>query len=301
VGPAPIETGTEDRGRLDGADPDAVSERALDRGLNQVGSLGSGNHFLEVQAVEQITDPATAAEWGVAEGLLAVTIHCGSRGLGHQVCTDHVKGMQKAMGRYSIAVPDRQLACVPVRSPEGERYMGAMAAAANYARANRQVLAEQARQAFAEVYGDVKVRLLYDVSHNMAKLEEHDVDGAQRLLCVHRKGATRAFAGQPVIIPGSMGTASWLLVGTPNEAFASTAHGAGRALSRKAARKTAPGKQVRQVLEAQGIAIRAKAVGDLAEEAPEAYKDVDEVVRVCEAAGLSRRVARLVPVGVVKG
>jgi tRNA-splicing ligase RtcB (3'-phosphate/5'-hydroxy nucleic acid ligase) len=292
---------TEDRGRLDDADPEAVSERALDRGLNQVGSLGSGNHFLELQVVEQLADPETANEWGLREGLLAVTIHCGSRGLGHQVCTDHVKGMQKAMDRYGIAVPDRQLACVPVRSPEGERYLQAMAASANYARANRQVLAEQARRAFAEVYGGVELRLLYDVSHNMAKLEEHDVDGAQRLLCVHRKGATRAFDGQPVIIPGSMGTASWLLAGTSNEAFASTAHGAGRALSRKAARKTAPGREVRKALETRGINVRAKAVGDLAEEAPEAYKDVDEVVRVCEAAGLSRRVARLLPVGVVKG
>jgi tRNA-splicing ligase RtcB (3'-phosphate/5'-hydroxy nucleic acid ligase) len=292
---------TEDGGRLADADPDAVSDKAVDRGLNQVGSLGSGNHFLEVQAVERILDEETAASFGLREGLVVVTIHCGSRGLGHQVCTDHVKGMQKAMARYDITVPDRQLACVPVRSPEGESYFGAMAAAANYARANRQVLAEQTRRAFAETFGAVELRLLYDVSHNMAKLEEHESNGQRRLLCVHRKGATLATPGQPVIIPGSMGTASWILAGEDNEAFASTAHGAGRALSRKAARKAAPGRTIQSELEGRGIKVRAKAVGDLAEESPEAYKDVDEVVRVCEAAGLSRRVARLVPLGVVKG
>jgi tRNA-splicing ligase RtcB (3'-phosphate/5'-hydroxy nucleic acid ligase) len=255
-----------------------------------------------VQAVDAIFDEAAARAFGIDRGQLTVSIHCGSRGLGHQVCTDHVRTMQQAMQRYGIKVPDRQLACVPVQSREGERYLAAMAASANYARANRQVLAEAARDAFAAALGVRDVRLVFDVSHNMAKLERHRLDGGdERLLCVHRKGATRAFDGQPVIIPGSMGTASWLLAGTSNEAFASTAHGAGRALSRKAARKTAPGREVRKTLETRGITVRAKAVGDLAEEAPEAYKDVDEVVRVCEAAGLSRRVARLLPVGVVKG
>lgn len=305
---------TEDHGRLDGADPDRVSDKAVSRGLKQLGSLGAGNHFLEVQAVERVLDADAATAFGLEVGQLVVQIHCGSRGLGHQVCTDHVRGMQKTMDRYGIAVPDRQLACVPVRSPEGEAYLGAMAASANYARANRQVLAEAARDAFGSALGTRDLRLVYDVSHNMAKLERHRVDGRDRLLCVHRKGATLALppgderlpagyrqAGQPVAVPGSMGTGSWLLAGVGTEAFSSTCHGAGRATSRAGAKKTWRGSALREELARQGVAVRASSGPGLAEEAPGAYKDVDEVVRVCEAAGLSRRVARLRPLGVVKG
>ncbi|HWB72189.1 MAG TPA: RtcB family protein [Egibacteraceae bacterium] len=305
---------TEDRGRLADADPDAVSDKALRRGLKQVGSLGGGNHFLEVQVVDRVVDDAAADAFGVQQAQLVVTIHCGSRGLGHQVCTDHVRAMQAAMQRYSITVPDKQLACAPVRSPEGQDYLGAMAAAANYGRANRQVLAEATRDAFDAVFGSRALRLLYDVSHNMAKLEDHDVEGRQRTLCVHRKGATLALppghpdlpeafrdSGQPVVVPGSMGTASWLLAGAGGEAFASTCHGAGRAKSRSGAKKEVWGETLREELEAQGIVVRALSDPGLAEEAPVAYKDVDEVVRVCERAGVSRRVARLRPLGVVKG
>ncbi len=322
---------TEDEGRLDDADPDQVSEKALRRGQDQVGSLGGGNHFLEVQAVEQILDEAAAAAFGLFEGQVAVTIHCGSRGLGHQVCSDHVRSMQQAMSRYGIEVSDKQLACAPIDSPEGEAYMGAMAAAANYGRANRQVLAEAARDAFGHAFGTRDLRLLYDVSHNMAKLERHplgDGEGGapeedERLLCVHRKGATLAFppghdqlhsdfadVGQPVIVPGSMGTSSWILAGGAGpdaaesagaEAFHSTCHGAGRAKSRAGAKRAFHGATLREELGGQGIDVRSLDDPGLAEEAPGAYKDVDEVVRVCEVAGLSRRVARLRPLGVVKG
>jgi tRNA-splicing ligase RtcB (3'-phosphate/5'-hydroxy nucleic acid ligase) len=306
---------TEDRGRLAGADPEEVSDKAVKRGLAQLGSLGAGNHFLEVQAVDAVYDEDAARAFGVAEGQLTVSIHCGSRGLGHQVCTDHVRTMQQTMTRYGITVPDRQLACVPVRSREGERYLAAMAASANYARANRQVLAEAARDAFAAALGVRDVRLVFDVSHNMAKLERHRLDGGdERLLCVHRKGATLALppghpdvaddlaeAGQPVIVPGSMGTASWLLAGDRGLAFASTCHGAGRAKSRKQAKKAFRGDTLKRELGERGIQVRALSDPGVAEEAPDAYKDVDEVVRVCEQAGLSRRVARLVPLGVVKG
>lgn len=300
----------EDFGVLSGADPRQVGDRARKRGAAQLGSLGAGNHFLEVQAVDAIHAPEVAAAWGLAEGALTVQIHCGSRGLGHQVCSDHVKRMQKAMDRYSIDVPDRQLACAPVDSPEGQAYLGGMAAAANYARANRLVLAQAARDAFAMALGVTDVRLLYDVSHNMAKVERHD----GRALCVHRKGATLALppgsdalasefaeTGQPVAVPGSMGTSSWLLAGVGTEAFSSTCHGAGRAKSRSGAKKTWRGERLRDELAERGIAVRALSNPGLAEEAPGAYKDVDEVVRVCEAVGLSRRVARLRPVGVVKG
>ncbi|MGH3666378.1 MAG: RtcB family protein [Egibacteraceae bacterium] len=305
---------TEDGGRLPDADPTQVSEKARRRGLQQVGSLGAGNHFLEVQAVDGVLDEAAARAFGVDEGQLLVTIHCGSRGLGHQICSDHVRAMQAALPRHGISLPDRQLACAPVRSAEGEAYLAAMAAAANYGRANRQVLAEAARDAFGDALGTRDLRLVYDVSHNMAKLERHPVDGEERLLCVHRKGATLALppghrdlaadlrdSGQPVIVPGSMATASWLLAGSAGAAFASTCHGAGRARSRTAARKAVHGATLRQQMTEAGIAVRAASDRGLAEEAPTAYKDVDEVVRVCEAAGLSRRVARLLPLGVVKG
>jgi tRNA-splicing ligase RtcB (3'-phosphate/5'-hydroxy nucleic acid ligase) len=305
----------EDGGVLAGADPAAVSDRALARGLHQVGSLGSGNHFLEVQVVDEILDPDAATAFGLHVGQVCVMIHSGSRGLGHQVCTDHVARMESAMARYGIEVPDRQLACVPVRSPEGEAYLSAMAAAANYGRANRQLLSVAARAAFGQVVGTDQLELLYDVSHNLAKLETHDVEGRSRLLCVHRKGATRALppghrdlpadlagVGQPVLVPGSMGTASYVLVGEAGGgAFHSTCHGAGRAMSRTAARKRISGATLRRELATAGIEVRAGSNRGLAEEAPFSYKDVDAVVETVERAGLARRVARLVPIGVVKG
>ena len=305
----------EDQGIVGDADPDAVGERALQRGLRQVGSLGSGNHFLEVQVVDAVSDPAVAARLGLEPGRVCVMIHCGSRGLGHQICTDHVKVMGSAMAQYGITVPDRQLACAPVTSPEGRAYLGAMAAAANYGRANRQLLTEATRDAFAAATGDRRIDLLYDVSHNLAKIERHTIDGAPRELCVHRKGATLALppghpdlsgdlaeVGQPVLVPGSMGTASHVLVGVAGGgAFYSTCHGAGRVLSRHAARRKIGGRALRAELEAAGIAVRPGALAGLAEEAPFAYKDVDEVVDTCERAGLGRKVARLRPLGVVKG
>jgi tRNA-splicing ligase RtcB len=282
--------------------------------LGQVGSLGSGNHFLEVQAVEEVYDEAVAAAFGLRVGQICVMIHCGSRGLGHQICTDHVRIMEGVMARYGIAVPDRQLACAPVSSPEGGAYLGAMAAATNYARANRQLLTEAARRVFERITHR-GLDLVYDVSHNIAKIETHAVDGTQRRLCVHRKGATRALppghpdlpadlrqVGQPVLIPGSMGTPSYVLTGTAHApAFASTCHGAGRARSRHQAAKSVRGKDLRRRLEAEDIAVRGASMRGLAEETPEAYKDITEVIRVVEDAGLSRRVARLVPVGAVKG
>jgi tRNA-splicing ligase RtcB (3'-phosphate/5'-hydroxy nucleic acid ligase) len=305
----------EDGGVYGGADPSQVSERALARGLGQVGSLGSGNHFLEVQAVDEIYDDEVASAFGLARSQVCVMIHCGSRGLGHQICSDHVRTMLAAMSRYGISVPDPQLACAPVRSAEGQAYLGAMAAAANYGRANRQALSAAVRAAFRETMGTSDLELLYDVSHNLAKLEYHELEGHRRLLCVHRKGATRALPplhpelpedlrpyGQPVLVPGSMGTSSYVLVGChPGDAFSSACHGAGRRLSRHAAVRQVHGSELRDQLEARGIAVRARSVRGLAEEAPLAYKDVDEVVATCEHAGLARRVARLRPVGVVKG
>lgn len=305
----------EDGGVLPGADPSAVSERALNRGLNQVGSLGSGNHFLEVQVVDRIYDPACAEGFGLHLSQICVMIHCGSRGLGHQICSDHVRAMFAAMRRYGITVPDAQLACAPVESSEGHAYLSAMAAAANYGRANRQALSYVTRRAFASAVGTGKLALVYDVSHNLAKLERHIVGGQPRLLCVHRKGATRALPpghpdlpadlqamGQPVLVPGSMGTASYVLVGEdPGGAFHSACHGAGRTMSRHAAVRAFKGDQLRRELEAAGVVVRAPSARGLAEEAPTAYKNIDEVVATCERAGLARRVARLRPVGVVKG
>ncbi len=309
----------EERGTSPGADPKAISQKALDRGGGQLGSLGAGNHFLEIQLVDRIEDATAAEVFGLATGMVVVMIHCGSRGLGHQTCTDQLRLMGAAMGRHGISVPDRQLACVPVRSAEGEEYLGAMAAAANFAWANRHVLAHEARGAFATAFGTKRertgMRLVFDVAHNLAKLEHHDVAGRRRELCVHRKGATRAFGpghpdlpedlrpvGQPVLIPGSMGTASWVLAGTgANPAFDSAAHGAGRLMSRKAAKRQESGQEVRRGLEAEGISVRPGSVKLLSEEAPYAYKDVDEVVDVCHRAGLATKVARLVPIGVVKG
>jgi tRNA-splicing ligase RtcB len=303
---------SEDGGGVEVLDVEGVSRRALERGLNQLGSLGSGNHFLEVQRVARVMDSRVAAAFGLAEGMITVMIHTGSRGLGHQICSDALSVMQSAMARYGIEVPDRQLACVPVRSNEGSSYLNMMAAAANYGRANRQAITAAVREALSDA-GPIEV--VYDVSHNLAKIEEHVVDGQTRKLCVHRKGATRALppdhpdlphayreVGQPVLIPGSMGTASYVLVGKAgNQAFNSTCHGAGRAMSRHAALKLKAGKTVRDQLRQQGIIAVAKAIRALGEEAPEAYKDIDEVVRVCAGAGLSSVVARLEPLGVLKG
>jgi len=307
---------TESGGCLDGADPAAVSERARLRGAGQLGTAGSGNHFVEVQRVERILDVRAAEAFGLREGQVTVLIHSGSRGLGHQVCTDYVELMESVQDRYGIVLPDRQLACAPQSSPEGQAYLAAMAAAANFAFANRHAIAHAVRESIASVLGrDVAAatRQVYDVAHNVAKLERHD----GRLLCVHRKGATRAFpagsdeipaayrgVGQPVFTPGSMGTASFVLAGEPGSlerSFGSTCHGAGRRMSRTGARKQIGGAQLRRELEAQGIVVRCASNKGLAEEAPFAYKDVDRVVAVVEHAGLARRVARLVPLGVVKG
>ncbi len=304
----------EDGGMLKGADAAAVSERAIERGLGQIGSLGSGNHFLEVQAVERVYDTTAATQMGLSEGTVCVMIHTGSRGLGHQICTDHVHQIGNAMGRYGIQVPDRQLACVPARSPEGQEYLAAMAAAANYGRANRQLLTEATRRVF-EQETTTSLDLLYDVSHNLAKIEEHPVDGQTRTLCVHRKGATRslpphhpdvpadlAAVGQPVLIPGTMGTASYVLAGVPdNPAFYSTAHGAGRVQSRHQAARHTNAEALSRSLEDAGILVRGKSRKGLAEEKPEAYKDIDAVIETSHLAGLARKVARLIPLGVVKG
>jgi tRNA-splicing ligase RtcB len=305
---------TEAGGALDAADTDAVSPRARERGHDQVGTLGSGNHFLEVQRVDRVFDADAAAAMGIAEGDCVVLIHTGSRGLGHQVCTDYVRQMDAVMRREGIELPDRELACAPFRSPEGKRYFAAMCAAANFAFANRQAITHGVRRAFRAIVGkDTELRLVYDVAHNMAKLEQH---GRERLV-VHRKGATRAFGpshpetparyraiGQPVLIPGSMGTASYVLVGTDaglERSFGSCCHGAGRAMSRGAAKRFQSGQEVRRALEAQGIVVKGAGNKELAEEAPYAYKDVDRVVEVVHRARLARKVARLVPLGVLKG
>ncbi|MFC3575844.1 RtcB family protein [Streptomyces yaanensis] len=304
----------EDRGALAEADPSQVGQRAVDRGLQQVGSLGSGNHFLEVQVVDQVYDAGVAAAFGLHPGQVCVMIHCGSRGLGHQVCTDHVRVMDQSLRSFGIHIPDRQLACAPVVSTPGRAYLGAMAAAANYGRANRQLLTQAVRHAFTTAAG-VGVDLVYDVSHNTAKIETHDVDGVSRRLCVHRKGATLALPpghpdlpadladhGHPVLVPGTMGTASYVMVGTVgNDAFSSAAHGAGRVWSRHQALRHVRGEALRGELESRGIAVRPSSWRGLAEEAPEAYKDVDAVARATEGAGLARLVVRLVPLGVVKG
>jgi tRNA-splicing ligase RtcB len=311
----------ESGGVLPGADPDAVSTKAYERGRGQLGTLGSGNHFAEVQVVEEIRLPAVAAELGLELGQVTLMIHTGSRGLGHQVCTDALSVMQSAMRRYAIVLPDRQLACAPATSPEGQAYLGAMRAAANFAFANRQCLAHFARLAFEQALGlsprALAFGLVYDVAHNIAKEEAHEVDGRRRRVLVHRKGATRAFpaghpelspvyagVGQPVLIPGDMGRYSYVLVGAEGamrETFGSTCHGAGRLLSRTAAVKQARGRSIGDELRARGIIARASGRESLAEEMSDAYKDVKNVVEVVEQAGLSRVVARLTPLGVVKG
>ena len=308
----------EESGAIDGADPAAVSDRAKKRGLPQVGTLGSGNHFLEIQYVERIFEPEIAQALGLHENEVVVLIHSGSRGLGHQICTDYLRDMDEGMRRYGINVPDRQLACVPVHSKEGQSYLGAMRAAANFAWANRQGITHFTRQAFKRIFGEKEMlRTIYDVCHNIAKLERHTVDGRERKVMVHRKGATRAFPagrpevpeaykafGQPVLIPGSMGTASWVLVGAEGamqETFGTTCHGAGRVMSRTAARKSAYAANAKQRLEEQGIIVRSETRDGITEEIPEAYKDVDEVIDVVHNAGLAKRVARLKPIGVIKG
>jgi tRNA-splicing ligase RtcB len=307
---------TESRGCLPGADPAAVSERAHERGAGQLGTMGSGNHFVELQRVAQVFDQRAAEAYGLREDQVTVLIHSGSRGLGHQVCSDYVKQMDGAMRRYGIELPDRQLACAPASSPEGSAYLAAMAAAANFAWANRQSIANAVRDAVTRVLGKQSAkgtRQVYDVAHNVAKVERYD----GRELLVHRKGATRAFpagsseipeayrdVGQPVFIPGSMGTSSFVLAGEPGSielAFGSTCHGAGRRLSRTGARKQVAGAELRRELEAQGIVVRSPSNKGLAEEAPLAYKDVEHVVGIVERAGLSRRVVQVVPLGVVKG
>jgi tRNA-splicing ligase RtcB (3'-phosphate/5'-hydroxy nucleic acid ligase) len=311
----------EDGGALDEARPDEVSDRAVERGAPQLGSLGAGNHFLEVQVVDEVNDDRAAEAMGLFPGQVCVMLHSGSRGVGHQVCTDHLKVLDGLTRSLGIDVPDRQLAAVPVEHDAARRYLGAMAAAANFARANRHVLTDAVRDGFQRVLGrsarDMGMDLVYDVAHNLAKFEDHDVDGTRRRLCVHRKGATRSIGpgkpdvparyrsiGQPVIIPGSMGTASYVLVGTAEAAtrsFASTCHGAGRAMSRTQAKKRMTGPELKKSLEERGITVAASQWRLLAEEAPYAYKDVSQVVDACEGAGLSRKVARLRPVGVVKG
>ncbi len=312
---------TEGGGSLAGADAGCVSERALERGRDQVGTLGAGNHFIEIDAVAEIFDPAAAERMGLAEDGVVVQIHCGSRGLGHQVCSDYVKRFQKAIHTYGLHLPDRELMCAPLSSPEGRGYLAAMTAAANYAFANRQVLTHGIRLGFEQVLaGKVanhQVFQVYDVAHNMARIETHRVDGRPRELCVHRKGATRAFGpgspglppeyrdiGQPVLVPGSMGTCSWVLRGTAaamEQTFGSTCHGAGRQMSRRQARKRYKGARLRQAMEDSGIHVRAGSISGLAEEAPGAYKDVDRVVEVVHGAGIARKVARLVPIAVIKG
>ncbi|MDD4788839.1 MAG: RtcB family protein, partial [Pirellulales bacterium] len=312
---------TEAGGGFDDADPSAVSEKAIARGKGQCGTLGSGNHFLEIQVVEEICDQAAARTIGLELGGIAVMIHSGSRGLGYQVCDDALRTLRNAPARYGIRLPDRQLACAPVESPEGQRYLGAMRAAANYAWANRQLLMWQTREVFEEFFGKnweaLGMSLVYDVAHNIAKMEQHEVEGKVKRLCVHRKGATRAFPaghpelpdryrqiGQPVIIPGDMGRASWVLAGQPGamqRSFGSSCHGAGRVMSRTAAIKHAQGRRIDRELAEQGIVARCRSWKGLAEEQPDAYKDVSLVVDVVHRAGLARRVARLRPLGVVKG
>ena len=309
----------EDEGAMPGADPEAVSAKARQRGLPQLGTLGAGNHFLEIQVAREIVNPEVARAFGVSEGQICLMIHCGSRGLGHQVATDHLRALEGALRKYNIQLPDRQLACAPIDSPEGRAYYAGMACAANYAWANRQVIMHEAREVFAQIFSiDYdEMRLVYDVAHNVAKFEHHDVNGTSMEVCVHRKGATRAFGpgvpgipheyaavGQPVLIPGSMGTSSYLLHGTETamqKTWGSTCHGAGRVMSRSKAKKSIRGRELKEDLAKEGILVRAHRDSVLAEEAPEVYKPSHEVVRVVHEAGLSGTVVRLEPLGVIKG
>jgi tRNA-splicing ligase RtcB len=311
----------EAQGRITGADPELVSDFAKDRGKDQLGTLGSGNHFVEVGYVLETYDDKLAAALGLFKDQVTVIVHTGSRGLGHQVCDDYIKVMLKAAQKYGIELPDRQLCCAPLSSPEGKRYLAAMAAAANFAFANRQMITHWVRESFEQVLQmgpkDLGLELIYDVAHNIAKMEEHQVNGKTKKLCVHRKGATRAFppghpetpaayqkTGQPVLIPGDMGRYSFVLVGTEKaltETFGSTCHGAGREMSRHAALKVARGRNIIQELAAQGIIVKGAGRATVDEEIPEAYKDVEAVVEVAHGAGISKKVAKLKPLGVIKG
>ncbi len=313
---------TEEGGCMESAGPGKISDKAVKRGMPQVGSLGSGNHFLEVQVVREIFDADAASAMGISQsGQVLVLIHTGSRGFGHQTCTDHLRVMEQAALKYGIALPDRQLACAPLDSKEGQDYFAAMSCAANYAWCNRQCIAHWVRESFCRVFAksaeEIGIRQVYDVAHNIAKLEEYLVEGRRLKVCVHRKGATRAFPpnhqdvperyrsiGQPVLIPGDMGRCSFIAVGTEKameESFGSTCHGAGRVLSRSAARRSLKGRDVARRLESQGITIKTGDLNSLAEEASQAYKDVSEVVDVVHKAGISRKVAMAVPIGVIKG
>ncbi len=311
----------EENGRIEGAVPAHVSNKALERGRAQLGTLGSGNHFLEVGYVAEIYDEVAARVMGLELDQITVIIHCGSRGFGYQVCDDYIRILNQSVSKYGIELPDRQLVCAPVKSPEGQRYLGAMRCAVNYAFANRQVIAHWTREAFERALGlgpkDIGLRVVYEVAHNIAKIETHDVDGERREVCVHRKGATRAFApgsaqipedyrsiGQPVLIPGDMGRYSYVLVGTETamkETWGSTCHGAGRQMSRRQAKKTARGRSIERELEAKGIIVMGASRATIVEEISEAYKDVSEVVEACELAGISKTVAQLRPLGVIKG
>ena len=311
----------EENGKIPGADPNKVSDKARKRGAPQLGSLGSGNHFLEIQKVAEIHDEEAANRMGIKEGTITVLIHCGSRGFGHQVCSDYLRVAEQAMEKYDISLPDRELACVPNNSEEGESYRKAMFAALNFAWSNRQMITHWTRKSFERIFNqtesDLDMKLVYDVAHNIAKVEKHKVDGQERKLVVHRKGATRAFPsnrseipskyqdlGQPVLVPGSMGTSSWILLGKPNSmdlSFGSTAHGAGRTMSRSKARRNFTEDYVKKSLNDKGIFIKALTRDGVVEETPEAYKDVDSVVNVSHNLGIASKVAKLVPIGVIKG
>ncbi len=307
----------EENGTIKSADATKVSNRAKQRGIKQLGTLGSGNHFLEIQVVESVFDDEAARVFGLHEGQIVILIHTGSRGLGHQVCTDYLDIMQQGLKKYKISLPDRQLACVPVRSEEGEGYLKAMAASANFAFANRQMITHWTRGVFNRLLKNGNLRLVYDVAHNIAKFEKHQTDKGEREVLVHRKGATRAFpkghpdvneeyrgVGQPVLIPGSMGTSSYVLAGEENsmrESYGSTCHGAGRAMSRKKASRDISANELLQQLNQKGVKVRGASKRGLTEEQPDAYKDVESVVDVVHEAGLSRKVARLIPIGVIKG
>ncbi|MCZ6583222.1 MAG: RtcB family protein [Thaumarchaeota archaeon] len=311
----------EENGSIPGADPSKVSERARKRGAPQLGSLGSGNHFLEVQKVQKIFDDEAAKRMGIVEGNITVLIHCGSRGFGHQVCSDYLRISERAMSKYKITLADRELACVPNSSEEGESYRKAMFAALNFAWSNRQMITHWTRKSFERVFkqseSDLDMKLVYDVAHNIAKVEKHKINGETKSVVVHRKGATRAFPanrdevpekyrdlGQPVLVPGSMGTGSWILLGKPNSmniTFGSTAHGAGRMMSRSAARRNFTTNQVQKSLVEKGIFVKALTREGIVEETPQAYKDVDAVVEVSHQLGIATKVAKLVPIGVIKG
>jgi tRNA-splicing ligase RtcB len=311
----------EEKGTMPSANPDKVSLKAKRRGMPQLGSLGSGNHFLEIQYIDKILDPFVAKQYKIKEGQITIMIHTGSRGFGHQVCSDYIRVMERAVRKYSIQIPERELVCAPVTSREAEDYFAAMSAAANYAWANRQIIAHRVRQTFMQVLDqtadDLGLHVVYDVAHNIAKIEEHTINGGKKKVYVHRKGATRAFpadhpkvpvdyrgVGQPVIIPGSMGTASYILVGSKKSmqlSFGSTAHGAGRMMSRRAAKRAFRGTEIAYKLKDRGVLVRAASMAVLAEEADPAYKEIDRVIKVSHDLGIATRVARLKPLGVTKG